>query len=112
MSDDDIILQRDRDTRRWLNQLPGMDGNKYSLSQLRMLEWAKGKVNEYKGAAAKGAVAGAVVGVGFFGVGAGLGALVGAVAGIGVRAYGAPADAVDAAFTRFDADMDSDDDSR
>jgi hypothetical protein len=108
MSDDEIRLQRDRETRRWLNQTPGVDGDKYSLVQLRMLEWAKGKVAEYKYAAVKGAIVGALAGTPLLGVGAGAGALIGAVAGIGFRAYGAPADAIDASLTRFRADIESD----
>ena len=99
-------LQRDRNTRRWLSQTPGVDADKYDVPQLRVLEKSRSIISEYRSAAVKGAMAGAVGGSLFFGVGAGFGALLGAAAGIGYRAYGAHADYIDLALTKFQAELD------
>ena len=97
-------LQKDMFFRREISK-EGVDGEKYSLGQIRVLQKIKEKAIEYKNAGVAGAAIGAVAGTPLFGIGAVPGAIVGFFAGVGIRAYGAPADAIDAQLTRFEGDL-------
>lgn len=103
MSNEDVILQQDRNTARELNQLPGVDGHQYNTQKLRELAKSYGKA--CAGGAAIGALASAVP---TFGFGALPGAALGCAAGIGLRVYGIGIDTFNIAMDKFDRSLKND----